>query len=237
MSCDEVREQLAEHLLGTLDERTDADVRTHLRACASCRAESAALAEGVSTLAAATHDVEPPEELRGRIATVLEEEWAADRGSGDPTSRRSAWLLRAAGIAALVGALAWGVIATVEASRLEDAAEKYETFLGVLGGEDVRVGELRSAGSQDLQGSVVIYDSKVGQSWVLVLVRAPGWEGTANVTLVADDDRTIDLHPMEFGAGGEASTWLVTASNLSGFDTVNVWDDRGLIARADMEPS
>jgi hypothetical protein len=87
------------------------------------------------------------------------------------------------------------------AARLEGGAEKYEALLGVLGGEDVRVGELQAVGPQELRGSVVIYDSKVGQSWVLVLVRAPGWEGTANVTLVAGE-RTIDLHEMEFGAGG-----------------------------------
>jgi hypothetical protein len=86
-----------------------------------------------------------------------------------------------------------------------------------------------------LQGSVVIYDSRVGQSWVLVLMRAPGWEGTANVTMRAGDDETIDLHPMDFGAGGEASTWLVTASDLRDFDLVNIWDDRGLIASADVE--
>jgi hypothetical protein len=82
---------------------------------------------------------------------------------------------------------------------------------------------------------VVIYDSTVGQSWVLVLCRAPGREGTANVTMVADGERTIDLHPMEFGSGGEASTWLVTASDLSSYDRVNVWNDDGLIASARLD--
>ena len=76
MRCEEVREQLAEHLLGTLDERVDAEVREHLRGCASCRADMAALAEGVSTFAAAAHDLDPPEDLRERALTVLEREWA-----------------------------------------------------------------------------------------------------------------------------------------------------------------
>ncbi|MGZ5290774.1 MAG: zf-HC2 domain-containing protein [Actinomycetota bacterium] len=235
MRCDEVHEQLAEHLLGTLEPGTDADVRLHLRGCASCRVEMTALAEGVSTLAAAAHDVDPPPELRDRVLTVLGEEWVE---AGEPTAApgRSAWRWRtAAAAAALVAAIAWGVVATGQALRFESAADKYETFLGVLGGEDVRVGEFRAAGSQALQGSVVIYDSRVGQSWVLVLMRAPGWEGTANVTMRAGDEETIDLHPMEFGAGGEASTWLVTASDLRDFDLVNVWDDRGLIASADVE--
>jgi predicted anti-sigma-YlaC factor YlaD len=232
--CEEVREQLPEHLLGTLDEHVDAEVRDHLRGCSACRGEMAALAEGVSTFAAAAHDVGPPEELRDRVLGVLQEEWA-EKEPVVLERRRPAWVWRAAAIAALVAAIAWGGFATLHASRLEESAEKYETLLGVLGGEDVRVGELHAAGSQELQGSAVIYDSRVGQSWVLVLVRAPGLEGTANVTMLADGGKTIDLHEMEFGAGGEASTWLVTASDLTGYDRVNVWDANGLIASADVQ--
>lgn len=236
MTCDEVREQLAEHLLGTLEPSVDAEVRLHLRGCAPCRRDLAALAEGVSTLAAAAHDIEPPPELRDRTLAVIDEEWA-EAPNADATGRRRASRWRAAvAAAALVAAVAWGAIATGQAIRFQDAADKYESFLGVLGGEAVRVGEFRAAGRQELQGSVVIYDSRVGQSWVLVLMRAPGWEGTANVTMLAGE-RRIDLHPMEFGAGGEASTWLVTASDLRGFDEVNVWDDRGLLASADVEHS
>lgn len=233
MTCDEVRERLAEHLLGTLDEVADAAVRRHLRGCSGCRAEAVALGEGVGTFARAAHDVEPPEDLRDRVLSVLEEEWADTPPA--PTPRRRAQAVRSAVAVALVASLAWGAISTVRAARLEGAAERYEAFLAVLGGEDVRVGELRSAGPKEFRGSVVIYDSKVGQSWVLVLSRAPGWEGAANVTLLANDEARIDLHPMEFGPGGEGSTWLVTSSDLTAFDRVNVWDDSGMIASAEVE--
>lgn len=233
MTCDEMREQLAEHLLGTLDEVTDTAVRRHLRGCSGCRAEASALAKGVGTFARAAHDVEPPEDLRDRVLSVLEEEWVATPPAATP--RRRVRATRSAVAVALVASLAWGAISTVRAARLEGAAERYEAFLAVLGGEDVRVGELKSTGPQEFRGSVVIYDSKVGQSWVLVLSRAPGWEGAANVTLLANDDARIDLHPMEFGPGGEGSTWLVTASDLTAFDRVNVWDDSGMIASAEVE--
>jgi hypothetical protein len=229
VTCDQVREQLAVHLLGPLDRPVDVEVRAHLRGCPACRAEQAALAEGVSTFASAAHDLEPPAELRERVLSVLADEWAAAPVHLPPARRPWAW--RGVAAAALVAALAWGGYATVHADRLEEAAEKYETFLGVLGGEDVRVGELRTSGAQELQGSVVIYDSKVGQSWVLVLVRAPGREASANVTLV-DGDHRIDLHPMEFDQGGEGSTWLVTASDLTRYTRVNLWDARGMIASA-----
>lgn len=231
MRCDEVRDHLAEHLLGTLEVPVDAAVRKHLRGCASCRAEITALGEGVSTLAAAAHDVAPPDELHDRVVRVLEQEWA-EAPVHVSMWRRSVWLGRAAAAVVLAIALGWGTFETIRASRFEEAADRYQTFLGVLGGEDVRVGELRAERSQELQGSVVIYDSKIGQSWVIVLCRAPGWTGAAQVTLVANGDRTIDLRPMEFGEAGEASTWLVTASDLRRYDHVNVWDDDGLIASA-----
>ncbi|HVH52588.1 MAG TPA: hypothetical protein VNA32_00490, partial [Actinomycetota bacterium] len=95
------------------------------------------------------------------------------------------------------------------------------------GGENVRVAKLRPQGSQQLEGSAVVYDSRVEQSWVLVLVRAPGMEGQATVTLSTGDGRTIPLHAMEFSESGEASSWLVTSSNLRPFDTVTVRDESG----------
>jgi hypothetical protein len=231
VTCDEVREQLAEHLLGTLEPKADAEVQRHLRGCAGCRRDMAALAEGVSTLAWAAHDVEPPEPLRDRVLATVGDEWLGDPAAPRGLGRRVVWLGRAAAVVALAGALAWGAIASSRASRFEAAAHKYETFLGVLGGENVRVGQFEPSTTQQLEGSIVMYDSTGEQSWVLVLVRAPGMQGTAHVTL-RSGDRTIELHPLEFGDGGEASTFLVTTSNLTSFDRVNVWDDSGLLATA-----
>jgi hypothetical protein len=234
VTCDEVRDQLAEHLLGTLEPPVDAEVQRHLRGCAGCRRDMAALAEGVSTLALAAHDVDPPETLRDRTLSTLDDEWTADPAPALSLGRRMVWLGRAAVVVALAGALAWGAVASSRASRFEAAAHKYEAFLGILGGENVRVGQFDPSTTQQFTGSVVMYDSTVEQSWVLVLVRAPGMQGTAHVTL-RSDDRTIELRPIEFEAGGEASTWLVTSSNLKAFDHVNVWDDTGLIATATLE--
>jgi predicted anti-sigma-YlaC factor YlaD len=231
VTCEQVREQLAEHLLGTLDETSDGEVRIHLRGCASCRAELRAMADGVGTFAAAAHDVDPPGDLRQRVLTTLDEEWA----SAAPTHDRSGRLGRVAVIAALAAALAWGAVATILASSYEEAADKYEAFLAELGGENVRVGALRAQGSQDLQGSVVIYESNAGQSWALVLFRAPGRQGTVNVTMLAGQDRRIDLRPMDLGPGGEGSTWLVTSSDLASYNRVNLWDENGVLASARIE--
>lgn len=229
MNHDEVREQLAEHLLGTLEGPEDLEVRRHLRACASCRVEMAALGEGVSTFALAAHVKDAPPELKDRVLTVLQEEWRDDREAvvGRPRRGFRTWIAWAAAVIAIVASAGWGAAANHRAAGYEAAAGRYRAFLDALGGEAVRVGTLRSAGSQTMDGSIVLYDSEVGQSWALVLVRAPGVQGQAQVTLSSPSGKTISLHPLDFSRWGEASSWLLTSSSLKPFDKATVTDSAG----------
>jgi hypothetical protein len=225
--CDEARDQLAEHLLGTLDESADLQVRRHLRGCSGCRRDMAGLAEGLSTFARAAHELAPPEELKERVLSELQGDWAEGTASSGSARRPNRWMAWAAVVMLVAGSVTWGLWSNHRAARYEERATKYATLLDSLGGENVRVAKLRPQGSQQLEGSAVVYDSKVEQSWVLVLVRAPGMEGQATVTLATRDGRTIQLHAMEFSSGGEASSWLVTSSNLRPFETVIVRDESG----------
>jgi Putative zinc-finger len=225
--CDQVRDQLAEHLLGTLDAPANVEVRRHVRGCSGCRRDMAALAEGLSTFARATHELAPPEELKERVLSELRADWAEETAPSGSGRRMIRWIARAAVVALVAGSAAWALWSNDRAARYEAAAAKYAALLESLGGENVRVATLRPLGSQELEGSAVLYDSKVGQSWVLVLVRAPGMEGEATVVLSTPDGKTIRLHPMEFGSGGEASSWLVTSSNLRPFGTVLLRDESG----------
>jgi Putative zinc-finger len=227
VTCDEVRDQLAEHLLGTLDEPADVQVRRHLRGCSGCRGDMTALAEGMSTFARAAHELAPPEELKQRVLSELEVDWTEDPAPKRSGPRRIRWVAWAAAVVLVAGSATWALWSNDRAARYEARATKYATLLEALGGENVRVATLRPQGSQQLEGSAVVYDSKVEQSWVLVLVRAPGMEGQATVTLSTRDGRTIELHPMEFSSGGEASSWLVTSSNLRSIETVVVRDESG----------
>ena len=229
MTCDEVRDQLAEHLLGTLDEPADVQVRRHLRGCSGCRRDMTALAEGMSTFARAAHELAPPVELKERVLSELRGDWVEETVPSGSGRRPIRWVARAAAVALIAGSVSWGLWSNDRAARYEASATKYEALLESLGGENVRVATLRPQGSQQLEGSAVVYDSKVEQSWVLVLVRAPGMEGQATVTLSTPDRRTIQLHAMEFSGGGEASSWLVTSSNLRSFETVIVRDESGAI--------
>jgi Putative zinc-finger len=229
VTCDEVRDHLGDHLLGTLDEVTDAGVRSHLRSCGACRRETAAMAEGIETFSRAAHDVEPPEPLRDRVLGAIAEEWSETRPAVSPRRPARTWIGAAVAAAAIVASLAWGTSQARTADRYEENATKYEAFLRVLGGRNVRVGEVRPTGQQEIDGSAVVYDSGVEQSWVLVLVRAPGMSGEASVRLSSGSGKTIDMHPLEFSDGGESSSWLVTSANLEPFDRLTITGPSGAV--------
>jgi anti-sigma factor RsiW len=230
--CEEARPRLAEYLLGRLDEPEAADVRAHLRGCAACRVEMAALDEGLSTYSRAAHDVEPPDALQRRVLTVLEEEWSA-YGARNRPRRLTGWPAWVAALLVLAGLVVWGVASNRTADRYEAEAARWTQFLAALGGEDVRVGTLRGVRTNALEGNVVVYDSEAGQSWALVLVRAPGMRGTANVALSVGG-RRIWLPELEFDEGGEAHTWLVTKSSLRPFETVTITSGGIVLATADV---
>lgn len=235
MTCDEVRELLPEHLLGTLEDPEDVEVRRHVRGCAVCRAEMTALADGVASFARAAHDRPPPPELRDRVLTTLELEWR-DADERAPRPSRSPWIGRAAAIVAILAASTWGLAQTHRANVAAAGADSYSRLLRTLGGEEFRIGELRSRTGHPFDGSVVLYDSHQGQSWGIVLVRAPGVTGKAAVTLTADDRRTIDAGTLTFQPDGDAATWLVTSGDLTPYHRVTITADDGtVLATADVE--
>jgi hypothetical protein len=234
VTCDEVRELLPEHLLGSLAGPEHLEIRRHLRACAACRAEMAALADGVASFARAAHDRTPPDELRDRIMTALEQEWH-DMDEQASVRSRASWIGRAAAIVVVVAALTLAAAQTQRANVATADAESYTRLLATLGGKEFRIGELDATTTGALEGSVVLYDSHRDQSWGIVLVRAPGQTGKASVTLASDDGRTIEAGTLEFQTDGDAATWLVTSSDLTPFDRLTITAEDGtVLATADI---
>ena len=220
-TCEEVRERLPEHVLGTLDETHDLAVRRHLRGCAGCRREMAALGDGVALFARAVHDRTPPPELKDRVGTALAQEWK-DAPAAESRRPRLTWLSAAAAVVVVVSALSWGLVQHHRASVIAADASSYNKLLATLGGKEFRIGTLQAAPGKTVEGSVVAYDSSHDQSWMAVFVRAPGVTGLARATLKAADGRTIELSPLEIATDGSGSAWLVTSTNLAEFDRLTV---------------
>ena len=237
MTCEEVRDLLPEHLLGSLDETADARVRKHLRGCAECRAERLRLEDGVAALSHATHEQDPPQELRQRVLDVLDEEWEQPgeppAPTGSPASRASGrrWLAVAAAIVLVAVSLSWGVSQSRRAARLQGDAGSYQALIQTLGGKEFRLGELEPADGQAVKGTVVLYDGEPGEdwnSWTIVMANAPDFSGRAHVRLMAENGDSLAMPPLWF-TNGEASTWLVTHESLIPYDRLVITTPDGSI--------
>jgi len=232
VTCDEVRELLPEHLLGTLGPDEDVEVRRHLRGCASCRADMASLGDGLTTFARASHDRRPPAELRDRVLTVLEEEWR-DAPIVLPEARRqpARFLAVAAAVTLLVASVTYGVEQTRRANENAIGAASYTSILNVLGGEDFRIGTLHPISPQQaVKGSVVLYDAHSDQSWGLVILHAPGMSGRGyQAALWTKDGTRIPFSPTKLDPSGDGSAWLVTAYDLHSFDKLTLSGPNGTL--------
>ena len=232
MNCDEVRQVLPDYVLGAVSETEAAGVRRHLRGCASCRTEAERLDEGLALFAGVAHSEDPPPELEDRVMRVLEAEWAeapAPAPVMTHTLQRRAALSRklvlaiAAGLVLVAGSLTWGSVNQVRASHLQADAGSLRRFLNTLGGKDVRVGPLNAARGSHMTGSVVMYDAKPGeQSWVLIIVRSPGYSGVAKVSLLSRTTTPIGLRPMEVESDGDGWTALFTNADISAYRNVHI---------------
>jgi hypothetical protein len=246
MTCDEVRDLLPEHLLGTLDGPEDLEVRRHLRGCAACREERMKLEEGVSALSRAVHDQEPPAELRDRVRRTLGEEWEeAGRVPATPATSprgrdRSLWraVAAAAAVILIVGSVAFGFaqahrasLAAADASFATADAQSYRNLLEALGGREFRIGELKPARGSAVHGQVLLYDGDPDRgwsSWGVVFAKVPGYGGEATATLLAADGDSLELGPLHI-EDGEGSAWLVTHDDITEYDRVTITSPSGQV--------
>jgi len=237
MTHEQVRDLLAEHLLGSLDETADARLRRHLRGCGECRAERMRLEEGVAALSHATHETPPPDHLRERVLDVLREEWepgGRPASPGGPPARvapRWRWIAAAAAAILLTGSLAWGATQSRRADNLAADAGSYQALLDTLGGREFRLGEIHASAGAGITGTVLLYDGEWAQhwnSWGLVLARGPAELTDARVMLVGEGGLSRELPPLRF-RDGEASSWLVTHDDLIGYDELVITSRDGTV--------
>jgi hypothetical protein len=248
MTCDQVRELLPEQLLGTLEGPEELEVRRHLRGCAACRDERAALEDGVAAFSRATHDLPPPPELRSRVLGTLAQEWedpVISVGEAEPSSpdRRARLQVVAAVVAvlAIAGAGLWGNAQARRANVAAADAASYQNVLRTLGGRDFRIGTLRVAGEGDVYGRVLLYDGDPGQSWsswAVVLVHTSSPTDGTTVALSAPDGHKLELSPLRVTDEESASSWLSTDQDLTPYDRLTIYGaDGDVIATATVAPA
>lgn len=233
MTCAEVRSLLPDHLLAMVPETQAAAIRRHLRGCAACRAELAALDEGLAAFTDAVAPADPSPELRARVLSTLEDEWrevpVRSAGRGAALRRPMAsWLVAAAAALVLVASVSWGVSQTRRANDAVAGAASYERLLSTLGGTEFRVGALRPVGDSGVKGSVLLYESKWGRSWAAIFVKTEYDTGALSATVTSPDGSSLRFERF-WTKGGEGDGWLITSADVSTMDRVTVRDASGTI--------
>jgi hypothetical protein len=235
MDCREVRDLLAEHVLGTLDEDRAQLVERHVEWCAGCRKEMAELAEGAAVVVTGLSPAEPPAGLEGRVVSAIRD--AAHRAE---RRRRPKVALVAAAMAGFVavGALGWAVAMRGRVSELQEsansAAARARQFEGVLReilieADDGRIlsAELVGIGGAAGGGRGILFDSPGGLDWALVITGGLPAENGPYLAYVTVGDRRQRLGRLSPSSPGELAVYRIFSHDVSGAHWVSVRDRTG----------
>lgn len=235
MDCPAVRELLAEHVLGTLDEDRRRFVDRHLEWCAGCRKEMAELAEGATVAASALAPAEPPPELEDRVVAAI-----VDAASRRERRRRPRLGLAAAGVAALVAVGAFSLaMATAgrvselqqSAASAEDRAERFEKVLvGILmEADDGRIlsADLVGIGGAAGGGRGILFDSPGGTDWALVITGGLSPENGPYHAYLTTGGQRQRLGRLSESSPGEMAAYRIFSRDVSGAHWISVRNGSG----------
>jgi hypothetical protein len=235
MDCPVVREQLAEHVLGTLEDDRRRFVDRHLEWCAGCRKEMAELAEGAAVVVSALSPAEPPGGLEDRVAEAIKE--AAGRRE---RRRRPKVGLAAAAVAALVavGAFGWAMAmsgrlsdAQRAAVSAEDRAKQFEIVLReiLIEADDGRIlsSDLIGVGAAAGGGRGILFDSPGGLDWALVIAGGLPVERGPYVAYVTTGGERHRLGRLSPSSPGEMAVYRIFSHDVSGAHWISVRDRSG----------
>jgi hypothetical protein len=232
-TCEDVRAQLPDFVLGSAGGPDDLEVRRHLRGCGACRRELDALHDGLRVFGSTLERPAPPE-LRDRVLAVLSDEWVDADVPARPMPLPPGWrAVIAASLALAVLAGTFGLLQLGRAREEARDAASFRTVLATLGGTGFRVGTLESATATPVEGSVVAYESSNDQSFVVVFVRTPALAGEGSLLVSRSDGTTWDPGPIEFDGDGDAAVWWVTDRSIDSMTGLTVSaPDGSLLATA-----
>ena len=256
MSCVNMRDQLAEHALGVLQENEADDVERHLDECAGCRREWEELREGAAEVAMSLPAVEPSRALEERIVKDVSE---AGRGARKLPGRRGrssgrssvprlvVRTLVAATMAAVlvaVGAVGWAVkernraadITQIAISRLNDI-KKVERIIASTGGRPFHA-QLLPPGGEGTWGQAIIVSSATPNNFIFVDILPP-MEDTGPYTVQLVDRRgpVVPVGQLDVGTNGDLVLYQTPSRDLSQIIAVSVLDRHSLtILTGDVRP-
>jgi Putative zinc-finger len=249
MNCVDVRDRLAEHALGVLEDEQLRQVERHLEWCAGCRKESAEMLEGMAGVAMAMPPAEPHPSLQERVVHAV----AMASGRARSASGRRGLRLLAVGalVAAISAATALGW-AFAERAKVQGLREKVASVENSQRGLAKLFNDLKedSQGNGRLYeatlypghpahqqaGQALVFSGPEGRGFVLVevLLHLDQARGPYRVTLQERSGRAWNVGPLEVTSTG---TYVLlhqfsgdrpeTAPHLRTLSLLNVIDRTG----------
>ncbi|MGE5226890.1 MAG: anti-sigma factor family protein [Planctomycetaceae bacterium] len=247
MNCLEVRDALAEHVLGVAGPRVG-EVERHLAWCAACRKEERDLERAASILAFALSPAEPDPSLEDRVVAAVRAQAAPPGGAAQAGRRlrRTTAVLLAAALA--VAGLGWGAVMAGRAARTQDqaaqdAARSHDALVQLEkvisdamfsdANTEALLGVLHPAPGLDAGGSALEIVSPSVDDRVLVIVSGlPGRASALPYRVRLTDGRGHGvpigkIHTLD--ADGGASIGRLVPRDLRGFAHVQILDAHGRV--------
>jgi Putative zinc-finger len=230
VTCVEVKEQLPDHVVGSLSAIEGRRIDRHLARCAECRWERAALEEGMMAIAFAQPPVDPPPNLGERIVSRV----MAARAER-PASSSHVRALAAATMAAVlvaVGALGWamaerGQVNVVKEQQVENVKQLTEA-LQAVGARPYRADLLPARQNKKGFGSVAIYSANRVNDFILVGVVLPDDNAPPYTVKAMDPNgRVLSRGALSKTNNGDWVFYESTKANLSRAISVSVLDRSG----------
>ena len=247
MNCLTVRERLAEHALGVLQDGDASSVDRHLEWCAACRKEAGELQRAAATLAYSVAPAEPRAELEERVVEVVRDVAGRRRAASPRRSRVAAAGVLAAMLA--LSGLGWGAVMAGRAERAErqaadarerqrEAFRRFEDLFTQLPEVDpeaiAEVSTLLSPRLREGRGEALVLLSPSGDDLAFVLVNdlteVRSNQLPLEVRLVGDGSGQLVVGEIgTLNTGGEGGVYKTFAEDLTGFSAVVIRDALGKV--------
>jgi anti-sigma-K factor RskA len=216
-------ERLDELALGSLSDDDQQHILEHIKTCPDCASEAGDYLEGLSTLALAVAQREPPRSLR---QVIMAEARRSVEGKRVPGSAGGwpRWALAAAAALAVVS-LAWTIRLSNELetqrTALANLTRRYDTIVGVLAANHVKIQAM--AATEAAPGSMgrIFLDQDTGTGMIMHRLPPLAEDQCYQLWFVSRGER-VSGGVLRTNSDGSGYTIIQAPGPVSSFDTVGV---------------
>lgn len=235
LACAEVRDRLADRVLGALSEEEGREVTRHLEWCAGCRKELAELEEGVAAVGLALEPIAPPVELEAKVLRAVGE--AAGLTARERRRFRIVTAVSVVMTFVAIISLSWAAVTAgrfgrlqEETGRARDQAAQLNALLQAFGANQILPVRLGPVQEQTGGGQAQIYLADDLPDWVLVIAGGlPAEAGPYSASLVHATGVEVPVGELYTAREGQVSAYRFFGQDLTAFRTVVVTDRHGRV--------